>query len=59
VTPGRDPDRRALPAGIETVIEVDDVQAERDRVIGAGVALADDLQPRPWGLVDFPPAGAG
>jgi hypothetical protein len=52
------PDARAarLPhASVELVLvlEVDDVIAERDRVITAGWPLAEDLQDRPWGLTDF------
>jgi lactoylglutathione lyase len=50
------PDARAArlpPAGVELVLEVDDVIAERDRVITAGWPLAEDLQDRPWGLTDF------
>jgi uncharacterized glyoxalase superfamily protein PhnB len=50
------PDARAArlpPAGVELVLEVDDVMAERDRVITAGWPLAEDLQDRPWGLTDF------
>jgi lactoylglutathione lyase len=50
------PDARAVrlpPAGVELVLEVDDVGAERDRVIAAGWPLREDLQPRPWGLTDF------
>jgi lactoylglutathione lyase len=35
------------------VIEVDDVVAERDRVVAAGWPLEEDLQARPWGLTDF------
>jgi len=38
---------------VEIVLEVDDVQAERDRVLAAGGDLADDLVTRPWGLTDF------
>lgn len=45
-------DRRP-PLGIEIVIEVDDVAAERDRVAASGAALVDDLQRRVWGLTDF------
>jgi lactoylglutathione lyase len=44
---------RTPPAGVELVLEVDDVHAERDRVIAAGWPLAEDLQDRPWGLKDF------
>jgi predicted enzyme related to lactoylglutathione lyase len=50
------PDVRAArlpPAGVEVVLEVDDVIAERDRVTAAGWPLAEDLQDRPWGLKDF------
>ena len=50
------PDVRAArlpPAGVELVLEVDDVVAERDRVIAAGWPLSEDLQDRPWGLKDF------
>ncbi len=38
---------------VEIVLEVDDVAAERDRVLAAGGVLADDLVARPWGLTDF------
>jgi lactoylglutathione lyase len=48
-----DPRRRAYPVGTEVVIEVDDVQQVRDGVAEAGVTLTEDLQQRPWGLVDF------
>jgi lactoylglutathione lyase len=50
------PDVRAArlpPTGVEVVLEVDDVIAERDRVTAAGWPLAEDLQDRPWGLKDF------
>lgn len=48
-----DPSLRAVPAGTEIVIEVDDVRAFRDRARHAGVSPLDDLQTRPWGLLDF------
>jgi lactoylglutathione lyase len=51
--PAVDPNRRAYPVGTEIVIEVDDVRSERDRIVAAGIELLDDLQERPWGLVDF------
>ncbi len=38
---------RLPPAGVELVLEVDDVAAERDRVTAAGWPLAEDLQDRP------------
>jgi uncharacterized glyoxalase superfamily protein PhnB len=44
---------RLPPAGVELVLEVDDVVAERDRVTAAGWPLAEDLQDRPWGMKDF------
>lgn len=44
---------RVPPAGVEVVLEVDDVTRERDRIVAAGWPLADDLQHRPWGLTDF------
>jgi len=50
------PDARAArlpPAGVELVLEVDDVAAERDRVVAAGWPLEEGLQDRPWGLTDF------
>jgi lactoylglutathione lyase len=50
------PDDRAArlpPAGVELVLEVDDVVGERDRVAAAGWPLEQDLQNRPWGLADF------
>jgi lactoylglutathione lyase len=50
------PDTRAArlpPAGVELVLEVDDVAGERDRVVAAGWPLQEDLQDRPWGLTDF------
>jgi lactoylglutathione lyase len=50
--PGARPERRP-PAGVELVLEVDDVAGERDRVAAAGWPLDEDLQDRPWGLTDF------
>ena len=50
------PDPRAArrpPAGVELVLEVDDVAGERDHVLAAGWPLEEDLQERPWGLTDF------
>ena len=44
---------RRPPAGVELVLEVDDVAGERDRVVAARWPLAQDLQDRPWGLTDF------
>lgn len=50
------PDDRAVrlpPAGVELVLEIDDVTAERDRIVAVGWPLMEDLQDRPWGLKDF------
>src|SRR4249920_3787646 len=50
------PDARAArlpPAGVELVLEVDDVAAERDQITAAGWPMAEDLRDRPWGLRDF------
>jgi lactoylglutathione lyase len=50
------PEARAarLPvAGAALVLEVDDVVAERDRVLAVGWPLAGDLRDRPWGRRDF------
>jgi predicted enzyme related to lactoylglutathione lyase len=50
------PDARAArlpPAGVELVLEVDDVASERDQVVAAGWPISEDLQDRPWGLKDF------
>ncbi len=44
---------RRPPIGIELVLEVADLDAERDRILAAGWPLADDITPRPWGLRDF------
>jgi lactoylglutathione lyase len=44
---------RRPPAGVELVLEVDDIRAERDRVVAAGWPLDEDLRDRPWGLADF------
>jgi uncharacterized glyoxalase superfamily protein PhnB len=44
---------RLPPAGVELVLEVDDVVAERDQVTAAGWPITEDLHDRPWGLRDF------
>ena len=44
---------RLPPAGVELVLEVDDVLAKRDGVIAMGWPLTEELQDRPWGLKDF------
>ena len=45
--------QRRPPTGIELVLEVEDVDAERARVERAGWTVAEDLVDRPWGLRDF------
>lgn len=44
---------RALPTGVEIVLEVDDVAEARRRVQAAGYPIDEDLTRRPWGLTDF------
>ena len=44
--------RRLPPAGVELVLEVDDLAAEVRRIEGAGWPLHEGLTRRPWGLVD-------
>jgi predicted enzyme related to lactoylglutathione lyase len=44
---------RLPPTGVEIVLEVDDLAAERDRVLGARWPLAQDLTLQPWGRRDF------
>ena len=44
---------RRPPTGVELVLEVGDVAAERDRVVAAGWPLDDDLHDQVWGLRDF------
>lgn len=44
---------RAVPAGVEIVLEVDDVIAAHAQVKSAGYPFAEDLKKRPWGLTDF------
>lgn len=47
------PPERRPPIGTELVLEVDDVAAERDRIVAEGWPLVEDLQYRRWGLTDF------
>lgn len=44
---------RQPPVGVELVLEVDDLQAERDRVGAEGWPVAEEISERPWGLRDF------
>ena len=43
--------RRGL--GVEIVLEVDDVEGWRDRVVASGHPIFEPLWDRPWGLRDF------
>jgi len=43
----------ARGAGVEVVLEVDDLDAITRRVRDAGYAVAEPVQRRPWGLRDF------
>lgn len=45
--------QRRPPVGVELVMEVDDLSADRERIGSAGWPLVEDLTPRPWGLTDF------
>ncbi len=51
--PVPDEEARRPPTGIEVVLEVDDLAAERERVRRAGWPVVEDVTDRPWGLTDF------
>jgi len=51
--PVADQASRRPPTGVELVLEVDDLDAERTRVLAAGWRLEEDVVLRPWGLRDF------
>ncbi len=44
---------RRPPTGVEIVLEVDYLHAERDRIRLAGWPIEEDIMRRPWGLQDF------
>ena len=44
---------RRPPIGVEIVLEVDYLHAERDRIRHAGWPIEEDIVRRPWGLQDF------
>lgn len=44
---------RKPPTGVEIVIEVDDLLAERNWVVEKGWTLDDDIKLQEWGLMDF------
>ena len=45
--------RRVPPTGVEIVLEVDDLEAERERVARAGWPVTDEITLQRWGLRDF------
>lgn len=51
--PVSDLDQRRPPTGVEIVIEVEDVDAEHDRVHAEHWPCDAELTERPWGLRDF------
>jgi len=51
--PGGAAGHRRPPTGVEIVVEVDFLHAERDRLRLAGWPLEEDIMRRPWGLQDF------
>jgi lactoylglutathione lyase len=53
VVPGGNPSHRRPPTGVEIVLEVDYLHAERDRIRLAGWPIEEDIVRRPWGLQDF------
>ncbi|MGS0686657.1 VOC family protein [Nakamurella sp. GG22] len=53
VVPGGNPGHRRPPTGVEIVLEVDYLHAERDRIRLAGWPIEEDIVRRPWGLQDF------
>jgi lactoylglutathione lyase len=44
---------RSVPTGVELVIEVDDLDAEEQRVNATGWPIESPKQGRPWGLTDL------
>lgn len=51
--PGGSMAHRHPPTGVEIVLEVDYLHAERDRLRNAGWPIEEDIMRRPWGLQDF------
>jgi catechol 2,3-dioxygenase-like lactoylglutathione lyase family enzyme len=48
-----DRSQRRPVVGVELVLEVDDLEADRARVAAAGWPIEEDVSDRPWGLRDF------
>ncbi|MDL9978755.1 VOC family protein [Microbacterium sp. ASV49] len=46
-------EHRRPPVGVELVLEVDDLPAERRRIADAGWNVVDEIATQPWGLTDF------
>lgn len=44
---------RRWPVGVEILMEVDDVWAEKDRVLSSGWSLDSEMVRQAWGLWDF------
>jgi predicted enzyme related to lactoylglutathione lyase len=44
---------RGKGLGVEIVLEVEDVEAEFERVAATGWPVVEPLRERPWGLTDF------
>ena len=52
-SPVPDGSARRPPTGVEIVLEVADLAAERERVRRSGWRVVEDVTERPWGLTDF------
>lgn len=46
-------DRHTPPHRPELLLDVDDLQAERDRIVETGWPLLEDITVRPWGVRDI------
>jgi len=44
---------RRPPTGVELVLEVESLNAERKRVVVSGWPVVEEITDRPWGLADF------
>lgn len=51
--PAVDIEARRPPVGVELVLETDDLDAARRRVVEEDWPIEEDLEERPWGLRDF------
>ena len=49
----QEPIYRRPPSGVELVLEVDDLAAERRRVSESGWPIDEEVSERAWGLKDF------